>query len=266
MIDSFGRNITKLRLSVTDRCNLRCFYCMPKKPIRFLSKEKILSFDEMIEIVKIIAKKGINSIRITGGEPLMRKNICELIYRIANVEGIQDVSMTTNGILLAKYAKALKKAGLHRINVSLDTLNSERFREMTAGGELSEVLNGIEKAIEADLNPIKLNCVVRESSDEEDAKEIKAYAKAKKIKARFIRLMNLKTGDFSVVEGGEGGNCKICNRLRLLCDGTVKSCLFSDIGFNIREWGIEKALTLALENKPEMGGSCLTQWMNSIGG
>jgi len=266
MIDPFGREITKLRISVTDRCNLRCQYCAPKEKVNWLNRNEILSLEKIAEVAKIGSELGLTKIRLTGGEPLMRKNIVKLIQMLNELPKVKDIAITTNGILLEQYAKSLVKAGLNRINISLDTLDPEKFYQLTGGGDLTKVLRGIEAAIDAGLKPIKLNCVVQTNSNESDAEQIRTFAKEKGIKARFIRLMNLKTGDFSVVEGGEGGNCKICNRMRLLCDGTIRPCLFSDIGFNIKQHGIEKAFELAAANKPKMGGSCLQYWMQQIGG
>lgn len=266
MIDQFGREITKLRISVTDRCNLRCQYCAPKEEIKWRKRNEILSLEKIAEVAQVGSELGLTNIRLTGGEPLARKNIVKLVQMLNALPKIEDIAITTNGIFLEQYAKDLVRAGLNRINISLDTLDPEKFYRLTSGGDLAKVLRGIDAAIDAGLKPIKLNCVVQENSNEADAEAIKAFAKEKGIKARFIRLMNLKTGDFSVVEGGEGGDCKICNRIRLLCDGTIRPCLFSDIGFNIKQYGIEKAFELAAANKPKMGGSCLKHWMQQIGG
>jgi GTP 3',8-cyclase len=266
MIDGFGRKITKLRVSVTDKCNLRCKYCMPKNKVKWMPREDILSLEEIAEVVGVASELGINKVRLTGGEPLVRRNIIKLIKMIRDIKGIDDIAITTNGILLAEYAKELVEAGLDRVNISLDAVDPDRFSEITGGGDVTKVFQGIDAAIKAGLKPIKINCVVRKSSDEADAKAVKAYADSKNLKTRFIRLMNLKTGDFSVVEGGEGGNCEICNRMRLLSDGTIRPCLFSDIGFNVRKHGIKEAFELAAKHKPKMGGSCLQHWMHSIGG
>lgn len=266
MKDRFGRVITKLRISVTDRCNFRCQYCMSEKSVNWKDKKDILTLEEITDAVRIAASMGITHIRLTGGEPLLRQNLVALIKEIKTIPDIQEIAMTTNGILLPAFAQSLADAGLQRVNISVDTIDPKRFREVTQGGDLKQVFNGIDAAISAGLTPIKINCVVRESSSETEAQGVKAYAERKGIKAQFIRLMNLKTGIFSTVEGGEGGNCKICNRIRLLCDGTVRPCLFSDIGFNVRQYGAKQAFTLALAHKPEMGGSCLQHWMNQIGG
>jgi len=266
MQDNYGREITKMRISVTDRCNLHCKYCKPNKDVKLLPHKEILSLEEIAEVVTVAAGMGIDQVRLTGGEPLMRRGICQLIKKIKKINGITEVSLTTNGILLPKFVKKLVASGLDRINISLDTLDAKKFCAMTRGGNIKAVLKGIDAAIAAGLQPIKLNCVVEVSSQEDDAQTIKNYAEEKGIKARFIRLMRLKDGHFSKIEGGSGGDCKICNRIRLLCDGSIRPCLFSDIEFNVRKLGVKKALEMAVKHKPKMGGSCFERWMYQIGG
>ena len=226
---------------------------MPEEGIKLLSHKDVLSFDEIIEVVRIGVEYGIDKIRLTGGEPLVRKGIVDLVAMIWNVLGVKDLSMTTNGILLEKYATELKKAGLQRVNISLDTLNPEKFKKITRAGDINQVFAGIEAAKKAGLNPIKINCVVWKSSDEEDAQEVAKFCKENNLQVRFIHQMNLKTGEFSVVEGGEGGNCKSCNRLRLTANGNIKPCLFSDLAYNVRELGVVEAFLQAIENKPKVG-------------
>lgn len=253
MLDNFKRKINYLRISVTDRCNLRCTYCMPEEGIKLLDHKDVLNFDEIIEVVKTSVEYGVDKFRLTGGEPLVRRGIIDLVSMIWNVLGVKDLSMTTNGILLEKYAKDLKASGLQRINISLDTLNPEKFNKVTRGGDIKQVLEGIKAAKKAGLHPIKVNCVVWKSSDEKDAQEVSKYCKENDLQVRFIHQMNLKTGEFSVVEGGNGGNCKSCNRLRLTANGNIKPCLFSDLNYNVRELGVEEAFLKAIGNKPKVG-------------
>ncbi|MCL6101387.1 MAG: GTP 3',8-cyclase MoaA [Bacteroidetes bacterium] len=253
MFDRYNRQINYLRISVTDRCNLRCRYCMPEEGILLMQHKDILSFDEITGVVRTAVKHGINKIRLTGGEPLVRKDIVTLVSMISAVKGIEDLSMTTNGILLEELAKPLKKAGLNRVNISLDTLNPDKYSELTRGGDLGKVLKGIDAALEAGLEPVKINCVVFRSSDEEDAQEVRKFCRTKGLQPRFIRQMNLRTGEFSIVEGGSGGNCAQCNRLRLTANGMVKPCLFDDNEFSVRELGAENALLSALNSKPAVG-------------
>ena len=267
MQDKFGRNINYLRVSVTDRCDLRCKYCIPHQNIAWLRHEDVLSLEEIVEVVRVAVDLGINKVRLTGGEPLQRRGIVHLVRMLSDISGIDDLSMTTNGISLAEYAKSLFDVGLQRINISLDTLNADKFRELTGGGDLTRVLNGIDAALDSGLYPVKLNCVVKNSSKEYDAQTVKKFAAEKGIEVRFIHLMNFKTGAFSIVEGGQGGNCQQCNRLRLLSDGTVRPCLFSDSGFSVRIFGIKDALIQAIADKPKFGGVCQDQAMMSrIGG
>ncbi|MFA5970939.1 MAG: GTP 3',8-cyclase MoaA [Lentimicrobiaceae bacterium] len=253
MFDSYNRRINYLRISVTDRCNLRCTYCMPAEGITLMPHSDILSFEEIMEVVDAALAQGVDKIRITGGEPLVRKDIITLIQMISSRPGIQDLGMTTNGQLLEKYAQSLKDAGLHRVNVSLDTLNPETYRQVTRGGDIDKVLKGIEASVNAGLAPVKINCVIVKSSSEPDAVEVAEFGKKLGLQVRFIRQMDLEKGEFYIVDGGSGGDCSTCNRLRLTANGMIKPCLFNDMEYNIREHGAHKALQLALGNKPSCG-------------
>jgi len=253
MFDRYNRKINYLRISVTDRCNLRCRYCMPEEGVQWLNPDDILSFEEIVDVVRSATRMGINKIRLTGGEPLVRKDIVDLVGMIACIEDVRDLALTTNGILLGKLAGELRSAGLMRVNVSLDTLDPVRFKALTRGGNLQQVLDGIQAAREAGLDPVKINCVVTGSSDEEDAMQVKEFALLNGLPVRFIHQMDLETGKFGIVDGGEGGNCGICNRLRLTASGMVKPCLFSEQEFSVRELGAEKALIAALDSKPLKG-------------
>ncbi|MCF8298036.1 MAG: radical SAM protein [Saprospiraceae bacterium] len=266
MYDKFNRKINYLRISVTDRCNLRCTYCMPESGIQLLEHSEIISFEEIVDVVKISVKLGIDKIRITGGEPLVRKGIVNLVGMIAEIPGINDFGLTTNGILLKKFAKELKEAGLHRVNVSLDTLDPEKYKEITRLGNIEDVIAGIFEAQKVGLNPVKINCVIKESSQEADALGVNEFCKKNNLEIRFIHQMNLNMGHFSVVEGGEGGDCKICNRLRLTADGNIKPCLFNNLEYNIREFGVNEAINLALKHKPKCGSVNSTGEFYNIGG
>jgi cyclic pyranopterin phosphate synthase len=239
---------------------------MPEEGVPMMSHNDVLSFDEIVEFTRLAVSKGIDKVRITGGEPLVRKGIVSLVKMLADIDGIKDLSMTTNGALLPRFAEDLKKAGLHRVNISLDSMNSDRFREITRLGNLDEVLKGIDAAEKAGLLPIKLNCVIKENSQEEDARAVKAFAEKRGFDVRFIHQMSLDEGSFSVVEGGEGGHCGTCNRLRLSADGKLFPCLFSDIGYSIRKLGGEEALNLALKNKPKSGTTSVGHEFYNIGG
>ncbi|HNX55135.1 MAG TPA: radical SAM protein [Prolixibacteraceae bacterium] len=265
MFDRYNRNINYLRISVTDRCNLRCTYCMPEDGISLLPHSDILSFEEIAEFVTIAVKNGITKVRLTGGEPLVRKGIVELVRILAGIEGIEEIAMTTNGVLLPEFASDLKEAGLSRVNISLDTTNPKNFREITRIGTILDVLKGIEAAQKAGLSPIKINCVLL-GQPEEDITELKRFCKERELSLRFIHQMDLRNGEFSVVEGGDGGNCSKCNRLRLLANGDIKPCLFSDLAYNIRKVGFQEALNLALGNKPQSGSYNKSGEFYNIGG
>ncbi len=266
MYDRFNRKINYLRISVTDRCNLRCVYCMPAGGVKLMQHKDILRFEEIVDVVKYAVTLGVDKIRITGGEPLVKKGIIDLIRMIAEIDGIKDFGMTTNGIFLDKYAQQLADAGLHRVNISLDTMNPEKYRKITRTGEINRVFKGIEAAKKAGLNPIKINCVVKKSFDEPDARDVAELCENNNLQIRYINEMNLETGSFSVVNGGTGGNCSICNRLRLTANGDIMPCLFSDLRFNVRELGIEKAFARALGEKPKSGHVAKKSQFYSIGG
>lgn len=266
MLDRFNRNITYLRISITDRCNLRCSYCMPADGVVFKPHHEIISFEEIVAVVKVAVELGITKFRLTGGEPLVRKDVVELIRMMKRVEGVSEISLTTNGILLQSMAKDLKEAGLDRVNISLDSLNKERFAEITRGGSLDEVLTGIDAALEAGLNPIKINCVINNTFPKKDANNVKEFAESKGLKVRYIHQMDLSAGTFSKVEGGDGGDCAICNRLRLTADGLIRPCLFSNKGYSIREHTIREAFELALNAKPKEGTKNSSKGFWQIGG
>jgi GTP 3',8-cyclase len=266
MLDRYNRHITYLRISVTDRCNLRCVYCMPEKGIKLIPKNEILSLEEIAEVVKVASGLRVKKIRLTGGEPLVRHGIVDLVDMISKISGIEEVTMTTNGILLAGYAHALKKAGLSRVNISLDSVSQEKYRQITRGGDLEAVFAGIRAAKDAGLTPVKINVVKLHHEQDQDIPAIRMFAEEEGVKIRFITQMDLRTGEFSQVEGGDGGNCGICNRLRLNANGMIKPCLFSNSEYSVRDLGIREAFLLALNAKPEKGVVCDTHSFYNIGG
>lgn len=253
MFDRFDRKIDYLRVSVTDKCNLRCVYCMPEEGVPPIRHEDVLRFEEIAEVAHTAVELGVVKVRVTGGEPLVRRGIVTLVSMLARIPGIEDFAMTTNGIRLAELAQPLAEAGLHRINISLDALDPARYADVTRGGDVRLVLDGIRAARAAGLAPIKLNCVVQHSPDEPDARSVAAFARDEGLEIRFIRMMNLSIGDFSVVMGGTGGDCARCNRLRLSCDGWVRPCLFNDAAFSVRALGAREAIRRAVDAKPECG-------------
>lgn len=190
--DSFGRQITYLRISVTDRCNFRCVYCMPLEGIKHVPHERIMRYEEIAEVVKIAAQQGIRKVRITGGEPLVRADLPRLVEMLSSIEGIEDISLTTNGILLEKYARALAEAGLKRVNISLDTLNAEKFARITRGGNLDKVLEGIAAAEACGLTPIKINTVIMRGVNDDELIDLAKLTLTHAWNLRFIELMPIE--------------------------------------------------------------------------
>jgi len=191
MKDSLGRRINYLRISVTDRCNLRCRYCMPEEGIEKKSHLDMLTLEEIFEAVKACAELGIDKIRITGGEPLVRKGLAGFIEKITGLPSIKDVALTTNGILLGQMAGDLKKAGLKRINISLDTMDERKYRYMTRGGKLGIMLDGMRRAVEVGLAPVKINTVLIKDFNEDEIGDFIKLTMNENIDVRFIELMPL---------------------------------------------------------------------------
>ena len=239
---------------------------MPEEGIKLFRHEEILSYDEITDFTRVAVSNGVTKVRITGGEPLVRKGVTTLVRMIAEIIGVEDLSMTTNGTLLKQYAQELRAAGLHRVNISLDTIDSEKFKAITRVGNIIDVFEGIDAAVNAGLLPVKINCVIKESKEEDEARAVARFCKENDLEIRFIRLMDLVNGHFSMVDGGTGGDCSLCNRLRLTSNGKLKPCLFSNIEFDIRELGFEKAIKLAAELKPECGLKNETGSFYNIGG
>ncbi len=189
LIDPFQRSINYLRVSVTDRCNLRCLYCMPEQGVPLMPAREILTLEEIARIVGVAAGMGLRRVRLTGGEPLVRKGIVKLVRWIGQTPGIEDISLTTNAMLLASYAHELAAAGLKRVNVSLDTLRPQRFRQITRHGDLSAVMAGIAAARDAGLSPLKLNVVVMREVNDDEIAEIACTTLKEDWQVRFIELM-----------------------------------------------------------------------------
>ncbi|MGH4124028.1 MAG: GTP 3',8-cyclase MoaA [Clostridium sp.] len=194
MKDSYGRNINYLRVSVTDRCNLRCVYCMPEEGIKSLKHEDILRFEDTLKIVKAATALGINKIRYTGGEPLVMKDIDKLIYETSKLPGIDDIAITTNGILLSDMAGDLKKAGLKRVNISLDTLNSEKYKSITRVGNLDKVMESIDKCLSLGIKPVKINTVLMRGINDVEFEDFLNLTRELPVEIRFIELMPIGEG------------------------------------------------------------------------
>ncbi|MEW4456056.1 GTP 3',8-cyclase MoaA [Bremerella sp. JC817] len=206
LIDTFQRVHTSLRISVTDRCNIRCFYCMPLENVRFKPRDELLSFEEMARVVRVAAGHGISKIRLTGGEPLVRSNLAELIRLLKNISGIDEVALTTNGILLPDQAADLKRAGLDRLNVSLDALSEAMFERITRRQGVQKVLDGIAAAKQAGFHDIRLNAVAIRDLTEGEIVPLAKFARENDLHLRFIEFMPLdadRNWDASQVLSGE---------------------------------------------------------------
>jgi len=191
LIDTFGRVHDNLRISVTDRCNIRCFYCMPEAGVQFQPHAQILRFEEIERFVRIAVTLGVRKLRITGGEPLVRRDLPQLIRMLAAIEGIEDLALTTNGVLLGDHARELYDAGLRRLNIHLDTLDRERFKQITRRDELEKVLKSIEIARETGFGPIKINAVAVKNLVEADIVPLARYGRERGIEIRYIEFMPL---------------------------------------------------------------------------
>ncbi|MDO9585071.1 MAG: GTP 3',8-cyclase MoaA [Syntrophales bacterium] len=196
MIDGYNRDINYLRVSITDRCNLRCGYCMPKEGLSALGHEDILKYEEILRIVYIAVKMGVAKVRITGGEPLVRRGVVDFISRLSAISGLTDISLTTNGVLLESFAASLFQAGIKRINISLDSLNAEKYSLITRGGELKAVLRGINAVHQVGFHPIKINTVVINGVNDDEILDFALLSVEKPFQIRFIELMPMgRAGD-----------------------------------------------------------------------
>jgi GTP 3',8-cyclase len=195
LVDAFGRKHSNLRISVTDRCNIRCFYCMPQEQVQFLPRAEILTFEEIERFVRVVVPLGINRLRLTGGEPLMRADLPVLVEKLAGIPGIVDLAMTTNGLLLAEQAAALRQAGLRRLNISLDGLTPRTFRQIARRDGLDKVLRGIAVAQQLGFAPIRLNTVALRGITEREIIPLAAFARDRHLELRFIEFMPLDADD-----------------------------------------------------------------------
>ena len=194
MKDIFNRNIDYIRISITDRCNLRCVYCMPEEGITLIEHEKLLTYEEIVRLCRNFAKVGISKVKITGGEPLIRRDISKLIKSIKDIEGIDNVTLTTNGILLENMIDDLVKAGLDAVNISIDTLNPEKFKEITRVGDVNNVLRAIDKCLTYENLKVKINCVPIKGEKEDEILDMVKLAKDKNLSVRFIEIMPIGLG------------------------------------------------------------------------
>lgn len=267
MRDSFGRTIDYLRISVTDKCNLRCRYCMPAigVPVRYHSD--VLRIEQFLQIVEVAASMGVRKVRLTGGEPLVRKGIVELVQGIAAIPGIEKLAMTTNGVLLPELASPLKEAGLTHLNISLDTLDPEAYRRITRGGELSSPVRGILAARAAGFEQIKVNTVVTEAEyHAEEMASLERFCEEHGLTLQRIAEYSLSEEKRDTMQFERPLPCTECNRIRLLCHGVLKPCLHSDIEIPVDFNDIASSLRAAVETKPDRGHVCTNRAMVEIGG
>jgi cyclic pyranopterin phosphate synthase len=241
---------------------------MPESPLVYKGRGEILLPEQIEAVSKTAAKMGITKVRLTGGEPLVRKDIEQLVAKVAAIEGISEVCMTTNGSLLSGMAMKLKRSGLGRVNISIDSLDRDRYRQVTGGGDLRRVLAGVEAALMAGLTPIKINMVILDDTSEEEIAGMKEFCEQKGLQLQ--RIMQFSLYDRKELgrrfETERPPKCSDCDRLRLTADGFLKPCLFSDGEIKVDFNNIEGSIREAVRKKPENGSSCRNRPMSKIGG
>jgi GTP 3',8-cyclase len=270
LTDAFGRDITYLRISVTDRCNYRCRYCVPEAGVEFLPHPMVLRYEQISEIAKSACGLGITKVRLTGGEPLVRRDIETLVRLISAGREFKEICMTTNGSLLTrKKAFALKAAGLGRVNISLDTLDPEIFAALSRGGNLDEVLSGIDAALAAGLTPIKINMVILPETTDDDIEGMRLFCVCNGLELQTIARFSLSDrapGIATSTATNRPPDCATCNRVRLTSDGYLRPCLFSDKEIKVDFEDIEGSFRSAAQAKPACGTCCTSRSMSQVGG
>ena len=266
MYDSFGRKIDYLRISVTDKCNLRCVYCMPPEGVPPLRHDEILSFEEIAAAARAAANLGITKIRLTGGEPLVRRGIANLVRMLARIPGVETLAMTTNAALLSPaLARELKDAGLQRINISLDSLDPERYAALTRCGKLDEAISGIQAALSLSI-PVKINMVIFPETTEEEIERMRAWCAEMGVTMQRIARYALENAKDDAHSCERPPPCSVCNRLRLTADGMLRPCLRAQIEVPFKPESAEESIRAAIAKKPEMGGTCSDRTITQIGG
>lgn len=266
MYDRFSRKIDYLRISVTDRCNLRCRYCMPAEGVEVKRHAEMLSFEQIATVVTAGVGMGITKVRLTGGEPLVRRGIVDLVVALARIAGLEKLAMTTNGVLLPRYASALRAAGLTAVNISLDTLDERRYAELTRGGSVAAAIAGVDAAVAVGFNPIKINAVVGGETTQEELLALAAFCAERGILLQRIREYSLSSGKHDEVGYDRPPSCTECNRIRLTADGKLKPCLHSDTEIPVNFTDVASSLQAAIRAKPFHGAACTNRSMVSIGG
>ena len=280
LMDAHNRPIKDLRISVTDRCNFRCTYCMPLDEYEWINKKEVLTFEEIARLARLFIELGVDKVRLTGGEPLVRQDLPRLIEKLAALNGLEDLCLTTNGALLADRVDALKQAGLRRVNISIDTLDADKFKRMTKRGDLKKVLEGIFAAKTTGLAPIKLNAVVERGVNDDDILPLVEFSRQNGFGIRFIEYMDVGNsnqwtsaklvpkkeiiekiharyplrevgrqkgsapsvdyefvdgrGDLGVIASVTEPFCSSCTRIRITADGKIVTCLFSQLGYDVK--------------------------------
>jgi cyclic pyranopterin phosphate synthase len=270
LTDPYGRSIRYLRISVTDRCNYRCVYCMPEEGVPLKKHADILSYEDITRITESAVKLGFDRVRLTGGEPLVRMKIEELVSMLASIGGLNEIAMTTNASLLTREkAQKLKDAGLSRINISLDTLDPARFEAITRGGKIDDVLAGIDAALEADLRPVKINMIVFEETTRDDIEGMHAFCGERGLVLQTIKQFSLydrEEDPGSDISCDRPQPCELCDKLRLTAEGYLLPCLFSNKEIRVDLDHIELSLRRAVAAKPQKGTRCSNRLMCQIGG
>ncbi|MCK5055147.1 MAG: radical SAM protein [Candidatus Aminicenantes bacterium] len=270
MLDRFEREINYIRISVTDRCNLRCSYCMPEEGIFLKSHHDIISYENILALVKAAVKLGINKVRLTGGEPLVRKGISHLVRGLRATPGVCELVMTTNGVLLGEMAVELKDAGINRLNISLDTIDPKKYKSITRVGDISHVLRGINAALAAGFKNTKINMVIIPGFNEakEDVRAMEKFCEKKGLLLQRINHYSLTDLDSinKKYRAERPLSCSECNRIRVTANGKLKPCLFSDEEYDIDSDDIAGSLREAILRKPEHGTCCKTKQNWQIGG
>jgi len=265
MFDRFDRPISYLRISITDKCNLRCRYCMPPEGVPLRHHRDLLTFEQITAVAGAAVRLGVTKVRLTGGEPLVRRGIEELVRMLARTEGLEHLAMTTNGTLLSRFARPLREAGLQTLNVSLDTLDGDRYRFLTRGGRIEEALAGIEAA-RAQGFPLKINMVVLDDTRAEEIDGMRQFCAQRGVLLQLINHYDLDREKRDSYGFDRPPSCARCNRIRLMADGMLKPCLHSDTEVRLDFSRLEDSLREAVLAKPERGGTCSNRAMSQIGG
>lgn len=268
MYDRYSRRIEYLRVSVTDRCNHRCTYCIPSEGVQIKRHDEILRYEQIAAVVGQAVDLGIRKVRLTGGEPLARKGIENLVAMLSPLPGLEELCMTTNGTLLAGLAPRLKTAGLDRVNISIDSVDPDKYAAITRGGNLDAALAGVDAALANGLTPVKINMVVFADTAPNEIDAMRAFCASKGVTLQLIGHFTLdqRNHDGGSVPADRPPKCASCNRLRLTADGYLKPCLFSEDEIPVDFADIRGSLRAAVAGKPLNGTQCRNRPMHAIGG